>query len=194
MTILGQHTVAEARDLLRATEFRVNKNIQQLDKVRAARPRQPSSPEQVRLDADMSIFVKRWVETRDKQALLLAASIASNPMVSPSVLPAETNYVAIVKASTRDDPRLVFIEQRIDVEAKQLNLAPTNLAGMPSQNSPDADFAGLRKLDAAIAAGEKAAAEAAAAAKKAAKSNIGLLLGLGAVGVLGTVVAVKIYL
>ncbi len=186
MTILGLHTIAETRDLMRSLEFRINKNVQQLQRIQMQRL-QPQTATQTQLDTDMGTFVKRWVDVRDTQALIMAAAMAANPGIIPQILPAEKQFQAIVNASSVDDPRLKVIEASIDAEAASLGLPPTDLSGQPAQNSPDADFLALKKLDTAITAAQTVAGNAA-------KSNTGLLIGAGIVGVLGIVIVTKVYL
>jgi len=193
MTILGQHTIAETRDLIRTLEFRINKNLRQYELIRSLRML-PKTRVQADLDRDVAAFANRWIIVRDRQTLLMAASIVSNPKVSPLIIPAETNFQAIDKATRLDNPRLIEIQQRINAEAIDLSLPAVDLKGIPPQGSPDADFVALKKLDAAIAAGEETAKRATTEIGKAAKSNVGLLVGLGVVGVLGVVVATKVYL
>ncbi len=151
MTILGQHTIAETRDLIRFNEFRINKYLNRLQQLQMRRL-QPISVEQQQLDNDMTIFVKRWVDVRDKNTLAMAAGMAANPGVVPEILPAESNFVAINKATSIDNPRFITIEQRVDAESAAAGLAEVDLSASPGQNSPDADFLAMRKLDAAIAA------------------------------------------
>lgn len=178
MTVLSQHTVTETRDLIRATEFRVNKLAAQLEKVTAARGSVPASAEQVALTKDFATFVRRWTDVRDKQLALMGLSIATNPNVHPAILPAEVNFQAIVNASTREDPRLIDLQGRITAEGNLAGLPPVDLSQIPPQNSPDADFLALKKLDEAIKAAE-------ARAKGAATSKTGLLVIGGAIAALG---------
>lgn len=185
MTILGQHTVAETRDLMRATEFRVNKNIQQLQKVQSHRL-QPITAEQKQLDNDVRKFVEHWVDVRDKQTLLMAAAVASNPNVNIAILPAEPNFVAIDNAARRDEPRLMDIQGRIEAEAAEQGLAHVDFSAQPTQDSPDADFAALKKLDAAIAkVGLPPAGK---------PTPIGYYIAGAAAAALGIVVVTKVYL
>lgn len=151
MTILGRHTVAETRDLIRATEFRVNQNLKQWEAIKKRRAPQVTLA-QNRLDSDIAKFVDRWTSVRDTQTLAMLAAVLANPGVAIFILPAEDQYVAIDNATRRTDPRLKVIESGIDQEASTLGLIPTDLSGTPAQNSPDADFAALGKLDQAIAA------------------------------------------
>lgn len=171
--ILGQHTVAETRDAIRAAEARFNIISRQWENVRKRRAQQPLSPAQVQLDSDVFRYGQRWVDVRDRQTLLLAAAIASNPLVSPIVLPAEVNWTAIQNATIRDEPRLGDIQNRVDLEAVPLGIPVSDQSNLPPQNSPDADFAALHVLDAAIAKGETAAADA----KSKIKSIPGTVLG-----------------
>ncbi len=151
MTILGQHTIAETRDLIRSVEFRVNKYLTRLQQLQMRRL-QPTTAEQQQLDSDMTTFVKRWVDVRDTNTLAMAAGMAANPGVIPDILPAESNWVAIQKAFAGDEPRLIDLQNRIDIESNGQGFVPVDLSTIPGQNSPDVDFLAMRKLDAAIAA------------------------------------------
>jgi hypothetical protein len=178
MTILSQHTVTETRDLIRATEFRVNKLAAQLERVTAARGSVPASSEQLALTRDFASFVRRWTDVRDKQLALMGLSIATNPNVHPAILPAEPNFQAIVNVSTREEPRLIDLQGRITAEGNLAGVPPVDLSQIPPQNSPDADFLALKKLDEAIKAAEERA-------KGAATSKTGLLVIGGVVAALG---------
>jgi hypothetical protein len=189
MTILGQHTVSETRDLIRATEFRVNKLVQLLQRIQTQRANPPTD-EQLKLDDDMAKFVRKWIDVRDTQTIIMAAAVTANPSVHPVILPAEKQFVAIVEVSTRNpntDLRLISLQNRVDTAAEKLGLAKVDLSQTPSQNSPDADFLALKKLDAAIKSGEETA-------KKVVKSNTGLIIGAVVAGVVGVVVVTKVYL
>lgn len=190
MTILGQHTVAETRDLIRAQQFRINKNDKQWMRIRTQRLSPPTA-EQKLLDDDWIAFMRVWTDTRDKQTLLLAASIAVNPNVSPVILPAETNFKAINEVLHVRVPHLKDMEQRIEVQAHELGLPPVDLSGMPAQNSPDADFAALKKLDAAIGAAGNPLGKP-GGNDSVAKSPLGMILiGAAALTVVGGVIYVK---
>ncbi len=193
MTIMGLHTVAETRDLIRFLEFRINQNMKQWELIKTKRL-PPATGAQRQLDDDIVVFMKRWVTVRDESTLIMLAAVLANPSVAPFLLPAEQQFVAVDEATRRDNPRLMDIQGRIDEEAHQQNLPSVDLSKIPPQNSPDTDFEALRKLDAAIKDGEEAAAKAAAKAKDAAKSNVGLIIGAVGVGVVGVVVATKVYL
>jgi len=151
MTILGRHTVAETRDLIRATEFRVNQNLKYWESIRARRTG-ARTPDQTLLDSDIAKFVDRWTTVRDTQTLAMLASVLANPGVAPFILPAEDQFVAIDNATRRTNPRLGDIQGRLEKEAATVGLPGVDLSATPAQNSPDADFAALGKLDQAIAA------------------------------------------
>lgn len=151
MTILGQHTVAETRDLIRSLQFRINKIDQQWSRVRQQRLAPPSQGQQL-LDDDWIAFLKVWTDTRDKQTVIMTAAVLANPSVAPFVLPAESSYKAIDDVTRVRIPHLKDMEQRIAAEAMALDIPATDLSQQPGQNSPDADFAAIKKLDAAIAA------------------------------------------
>ncbi len=166
MTLFGKHTVAETRDLIRASDFRINKVIKQYEKVLASRVG-PKTSLQSRLDSDMSAFVNRWIDVRDNTTLKLAFIVMTHP-VPTEILTCEPEFVDVTNAVSRTEPRLMDVQQRVENEAAILALPPVNFEGLPSQNSTDVDFAALRKLDAEITKAEIAAKEAAAATQKAA--------------------------
>ncbi len=178
MTILGQHTVAETRDLMRALQFRINRIDEQWFKIQELRRGKTEAQE--RIDADWISFQRVWTDTRDKQAMLLGLSIGSNPNVHPAVLPAEPNYKAIIDVVQVRIPHLKDMEQRIDAEAAALQLPPTDLSGIPPQNSPDVDMRALAKLDAAIAAAGNPLGKP-GGTDSVAKSPLGMILIGGAV-------------
>ncbi len=179
MTILGQHTVAETRDHIRSQQFRINKIDEQYMKVRAQRLA-PPSPAQQLLDSDWIAFQKAWTDTRDKAIFFMTASVVANPNVAPFILPAEGSYKEVNAVLHERIPHLKDMEQRVDAEAAALNLKPTDLSGIPSQDSPDADFAAIKKLDAAIAAAGNPLGKP-GGTDSVAKSPLGLILIGGAV-------------
>lgn len=190
MTILGQHTINETRDLIRAQQFRITKNDQQFSKVRAQRFSPPSSEQSV-LDMDWANFMRVWTDTRDRETLAMAAGMAANPTVSPDVLPAEKNFKAVNSVLTERIPHLKDLEQRINDEAKTLGLTPTDLSRMPSQDSPDADFNAMKKLDAAIKDSGNPLGKP-GGSDSVARSPLGIALIVGAVAALaGGVIYVK---
>jgi hypothetical protein len=186
MTILGMHTVMETVDLIRATEFRVKQVMEQWRKVKLKRLNPPTAA-QVQLDKDVDAFINRWTSARDAASLEMLAITTATPLVPMEVLPAEIQFANVDNATRRDSPRLGDIQNRLDIEAKALGLKAIDLSATPSQNSADLDFQAFKGLDAAIKSGEKAV-------KDAAKSNAGLLIGAGLLGVLGIVVVTKVYL
>lgn len=197
MTILGNHTVGETRDFIRAAEYRINKNVQQWQRIKSFRLRPPTAVEladQNQTDTQMDAFLKNWTTVRDRETLLMTASMISSPLAPTSIVPAESSYKAVTGALQVRVPHFKEIEQHIDAEAARLELTPTDLKGIPSQNTTDVDFAALRKLDAAIKDGEEAAKKANKAVGEAAKSNIGLMAGGAVVLVLAGGVLAKVYL
>jgi len=197
MTILGNHTVGETRDFIRAAEYRINKNVQQWQRIKSFRLRPPTAAEftdQEQTDREMEAFLKNWTSVRDRETLLMTASMIAAGLAPTSVVPAESSFKAVTGALQVREPHFKEIEQHIDAEAARLGLTPTDLKGIPSQNTADVDFAALRKLDAAIKEGEDAAKKANEAVGKAAKSNVGLMVGGAIVLVLGGGVLAKVYL
>lgn len=151
MTIFGKHTVGETRDLIRATEFRVNQDLKQFEAVRRLRTK-PQTAAQNQLDTDMGKFVRRWTDVRDTQTDSLTGLMLKNPNVFTTVLPAESEYKAVDAAVRITDPRLINIQQRLDVEAATLGLPGVDLSATPAFDSTDTDFNAMKRLDKVIAA------------------------------------------
>jgi len=193
MTILGKHTITETRDLIRSLQFRVSNAMNQQNKVILARSGPPTE-KQMQTELDLKILVPRWNKVRDDETQKLTLLSVTNPLAPADMIACEDSWVAVNKAVAVDFPRLITIEQQLDVQSKALDIPPIDFSKIPPQNAPDLDFAALKKLDKAIADGEKAAKEAGGAVKEAAKSNVGLLIGAGLVGVVGIVVVTKVYL
>lgn len=197
MTILGNHTVGETRDFIRAAEYRINKNVQQWQRIKSFRLRPPTAAEdaqQTVTDREMDAFLKNWTTVRDRETLVMTATMIGAGLAPASVVPAESSFKAVTGALQVRVPHFKEIEMNIDAEAARLGLPPTDLKGTPSQNTTDVDFAALRKLDAAIKDGEEAAKKANKAVGEAAKSNVGLMVGGAIVLVLGGGVLAKVYL
>ena len=193
MTILGQHTVAETFDLIAALDFRVNKDSEQWLKVQKARTG-PPTPERARLDGDMMSFIAKWGSVRDKQKTMLRILNASNPLVPSDTIPAEPNFRAVDDCFRVDVPHFKDIEQRLDAEAKALGLPETDLSGMPKQDSVDADFNALQKVDKVIKTGEDASKGATKAVGSGLLAHPGIVLG-GIAALLGAgYVVKKVYL
>jgi hypothetical protein len=179
MTILGQHTVSETRDLIRACEFRLNKYLQQYQRIQSTRLNPPTA-EQRKLDDDVVAFVREWTNTRDRETLVMTAAMLANPSVMPFVLPAEKSYKAVDAVFRERIPHFKDIQQRIDAEAVTLQMPPPDLTAIPPQDSPDADFVALKKLDEAIAAAGNPLGKP-GGTDSAAKSPLGMILIGGAV-------------
>lgn len=195
MTILGKHTVDETLHLMKTVEFRQQAG----DKVNATiTPAfQQAFPDVYRkLQSDWANWKNRWAIARANVTKRLMILNDSQPLVPASTLPAEDEYRTIRKAINVGGEDTYTTGDLTDCLNRIETAAGTQIdeKNKPMPTGFDPDFAMYREVDAKIKAGEAAAREAADAAKKAAKSNIGLLVGLGVAGVVGTVVVTKIYL
>lgn len=193
MTVLGKHTIAETRDLMRSLQFRINACLDQQNKILMARSGPPTE-KQFQTEQDLKTLVLRWNKVRDEETRKLTILSLGAPLVPAHMQPSEDSYVAVNKAVAVDFPRLITVQQQLDVQSRELEIPELNFDKIPPQDSPDMDFAALKKLDSAIAEGEKQAKAAAGTVKEAAKSNVGLMIGLGLAGAAGVVVLTKVYL
>jgi len=195
MTVLGQHTISETEHLMKTVDFR----IQATDKVnnQIVNAQIQGNPlGYANLQTDWTNFKSRWASARDDVLLSLFLRNQTNPLVPASLITSEKEYKAIKKAinvggeDTFTTGDLTDCIQRIEQFAQQ-QIEEKNA---PIPDNFDLDLLAYKKLDSSIQAGEQAAKAAASAAGQAAKSNIGLIVGLGIVGVTGVIVASKVYL
>ncbi len=199
MTILGNHTVDETEHIMKLMEFR----IQAVDKLnnQITQAQVATNPAMLAdLENDWTNFRFRWATAREKVANDLLFILLGQPLVPASVLAAEPQYQQIMHAiSVNGDGTKVkgdfgnivdrfqaFTGQHID-EADQ-----------PLPTGFDPDLLAYKKVDDAIKSGEAAAAAAAqgvsGAVSSSVKNNLGTYAVLGAVAVVGGIVAVKVYL
>jgi hypothetical protein len=194
MTILGQHTINETRDLIRALQYRITKLDQQAFRNQMNRSGQPSESQlnfMMTLDKDWADFLKAWTTVRDSEVDRMVIASSLQPLVSNDVLPAEASFKAITDVVQSREPHLADLNQRIDKEAVALGFQPTDLSGMPAQDSPDADFAALKKLDKAAAAAGNPLGKP-GGTDSVAKSPLGMMLIGGAIlAAVGGVLYVK---
>lgn len=190
MTVLGNHTVGETRDLMKVVENRfkeVEKGFQQISPQYKA-----EHPDEYRLLAsDWEKEKKHWEDESNAVAIKLTIL---NTSVSPAdLIPAEPEYKRILSfveygASSGAERRpgdLRDCELRIEKAlGRQL------IYGRPDMSSSDADSAALKKVDASIKAGEKAAGAAKKGLLDAATTKPGLMFLGGA----GAAVALYVFL
>ncbi len=188
MTILGKHTIAETRDLIAATDYRVMQMDRTIEAVRTKRPVGPYTAEETSLENDYGAFKERWAKCKGDALFDLRMLSISNPLAPEDMQSAEAIYKRVDDCVRVTNPRLVTIQQRIDSLAVARGVTPIDLSKMGSFfQSGDVDFDGLKKIDAGIKAGEDAAS-------KTVKSNTALYVAGGAIGALVLIGAVKVYL
>lgn len=190
MTVLGNHTIAETRDLMRTVEFRIERAADLVNRL-------PFSTDNVKLVKEWNEFVEvRWKNAHDQALNRILVLKFDNPLASESVIPAEGEFKLVMKARNQQGEGIVVpgdlsdLIHRLEVGSGQ-SLDEDN---HPLPTGFDPDLAAFQAVDAKIKAGEKAAEDAKKAAGNAAKSNVGLIIGLSALGIVGVVVATKIYL
>ena len=193
MTILGKHTIDETRHLIAVAQFRINRTNDLVNQL-------PYTAENVQLVKDWNEFVEvRW---KQAHALALEGILGlklANPLVPEHSMPAETQYMRIVNAMNKQEGLIQkgdltdFISRFEAATDKKFDSE-----GQPVPEGWDPDLAAYQEVDATIKAGEKIATEVKTEVMAAAKSYLGLTIGLGlgavALVVGGTVLATKVYL
>jgi hypothetical protein len=189
MTILGKHTIDEARMIMRTAEFR-------MERAKTLINLMPFTKENVQLVKDWNEFVEvRWKNAHNQaQAGMLSLKLA-NPLVPENSMPCEKEYMLIIHAMNKQEG-LIQKGDLSDLIGRLEKASGQSLdeSGHPVPAGFDPDLAAYQEVDKRIKAGEKTAKDVGEAAKGAAKSNIGLIIGLSALGIAGVVVATKVYL
>lgn len=196
MTVLGQHTIAETRDLMKVVDYRfkeVDKAFNQISSEWKA-----THPDEYRLlSMDWTAEKKHWMDESDSVALKLTV-INSTTVVPADTIPAENEYKRILgfveygaaSGVERRPGDLRDCQTRIEKAlGKQIDLS-----GRPNMESNDTDINAIKKLDASIKAGEAAAASAKKGTWDAATSKQGLMFLGGAAAAVGVYLFVKLKL
>lgn len=197
MTVLGQHTIAETRDLMKVVDYRfkeVEKGFQRISE----QYKQDHADEYRLLASDWTAEKKRWEDTADVVSAKLTIMNATNPATPATWIVSEPEYKRILgfveygESSGVERPARPIDLRGIQDRIEKILNAPIDLSKRPDMTASDVDIAAIKKLDASIKAGEAAAAKAKAAAADAAKSNTGLLI-LGGLGLIaGTYIYAKL--
>ena len=190
MTVLGNHTIAETRDLMKVVENRfreVEKGFQQISSQYKA-----EHPDEYRLLAlDWEKEKKYWND--ESNAVSIKLTIMNASPYPADLIPAEPEYRRILgfveygaaSGVERRAGDLRDCELRIEKAlGRQL------VYGRPDMTSSDADSAALKRVDASIKAGEAAAAAAKKGTWDAATSKNGLMF----IGGAGAAVALYLFL
>lgn len=153
MTVLGQHSIAEVRFLMRTAEFRIH-NAQEtlLDHL-------PFSQENVKLVKEWDEFVDgRWRNAHDKILSDIVKLKLVSPLVPEDLIPAEAQYQAVIKALNAQGESKVVAGDLSDL-IRRLETASgivMDESANPMPNDWDPDLAAFQQADAAIKSGEAA--------------------------------------
>ena len=164
MTILGQHSVAEVRDLASTVEFRIRAVHALIAKKNgdpnAFTPGHPGVAAGV-IDT-WNTWLGRWRRASDSALGLATALSLSNPLVSAANVGAEGAYKKLkcaINASCDDTHNfgdMFEAIQNVENDAEE----KINERNAPQPTPGDPDLVALQKLDAAIKSGEAAALKA----------------------------------
>lgn len=195
MTVLGQHTIEETKDLMKQIEWR----IRETDRINnLITPDQivQNAAEFSDMEMDWTKFKSRWAAARDSVLDRLFVINVANPLVPATMIACENQFQIIKKAINVSGNETFTKGDLNDCTLRIVKFAdkPFDSKDQPMPTGFDPDLLAYKKLDSSIRAGEAAAAAAAAKAKETASSNIGLIVGAGIVGVIGVIVATKVYL
>lgn len=183
MTILGRHTVAEARALGNAIDY----EFKQVDGAFKSISTDWVAANPAKYDALSKNWAKaksEWEHTWSRvQASLAVLKAAGGKSVSDDIMPAEDDYQNLLKHTSqggrKGEDSLYMTKQHVQgITGKAVDLSKR-----PSQiDVPDVDMNNFKKVDGAIKQGEKAA------------DNKLLYVGLGAGAAVAALVVVKVYL
>lgn len=153
MTVLGQHTVDETRQLMRTAEFRMTRANDLVNQM-------PFTPENVQLVKDWNQFTDvRWRNAHDQVIDSIIGLKFANPLISESLLPAEKQFNLILSALNKQQG----LVQPGDLSDLISRLEKASGKTLDESNHPlppdfDPDLAAYQKADATIKDGEAAAA------------------------------------
>lgn len=199
MTVLGNHTVKETRELITVVQYRFDQVENAYKGI--SKEWRDAHPQDARLlDLEWANEKKHWQEVRDSVAKSLTWKNSTN--VAPAdMIASEEEWKAILGfveygASSGVERRpddLRSIQERIEkIRGQQVDLQ-----GVPKMSTDDPDMNAVKTLDASIAAAKggamKAAKDVSDVGNKAAKNNATYLVVGGAVGALVLVGLAKFY-
>ena len=144
MTIAGQHTVAELRDLLAAHSYSIAQTQKAINDNTAVLARHPN--EYILLLNDWNVLLARW--NAAKQAALAELN-AFHPLPE-NMTPAEASYVGLLKALQITYPRLYTSSGDLVDIASRLSKLEVNpdYSNMPQPRAgTDADFEVFKSTD-----------------------------------------------
>lgn len=177
-TILGDHTVAETRDLLGVVDYRFDAVERSYKEI--AHP----DPD---LAADWDALKRLWISERDAVATRLTFLNTSLWSLPASAIVSEPEYqriIAFTEQPSSASGAPLHVARKGDLHDCQARIQaavghPANTGGSPSQDATDWDFSTLKKLDASINQIEKAKEGAASGAASFFSSPLGIFLLVG---------------
>lgn len=101
MTILGRHTVAEVKELIDNRDFEISRVILLHNDFA---PRWANIAAKEDWEKDWKIFYARYSDARSMAKINIAAVMAANALVGPSVVPAEESWQTILRAGSSTYP------------------------------------------------------------------------------------------
>ncbi len=162
-TVAGKHTISEIRDLMATVDFRIKATFALIAKINGAQgaftPGHPGISSNA--IAAWNVWLTHWREVQDKVATVLVALRVSDPLVPADFQPAEDQWLRLMCAINRscddthaDPGDMSNVIGQIEEEAGER----IDESERPTPTAGDPDFGAFLKVDAAIKAGEKAAA------------------------------------
>lgn len=183
MTILGQHTVAETRDLLNRTAYVVNVLQAAWERFAPAwvpRPGASYMTQDGRTPRER--WLADWVTFRDRldavhaRAKLIALQ-SLKPGVPASLIDAEKVYADLMRAITKSGAGdyvtgdLPDLRERLSAALAEYNYPPLDFSAMPGSDAADVDFIAYTNVDGSIKPIRELGGAIVATAKDAATSS-----------------------
>jgi hypothetical protein len=135
MTILGQHTVSETRDLIAVLNGRtidLTNGFQTIQQTPALSTQDPA------LAADWAAYLARWATSENNEQQYLNVLSIGNPTVPESVLPSEASYQRILKTVNPQLPNAYTDKDLMGLQIRIQKL--TTIPWVNRQLPPDFDF------------------------------------------------------
>lgn len=179
MTILGKHTVAELRELITDKDFSIKQTLALYSSFNTP---WKSSAEHAEWKKDWDIFFDRYSKARSTAKQKMFIITAANPLVGPTVMPAETEWQLVKHAITVSGQGdyvkgdLPDLQHRLETASNR----SIDYSGRPGYTASDLDMVAYKQADGSIKIIEKGGE----AAKELATSGTALYL-YGILGIAG---------
>ena len=168
MTVMGQHTIAETRDLIAVLNGRtidLQNAVYQIAQNPDAIAKDPT------LQADWAAYMARWTASVANVEQVLNGLSDTNPAVPESVYPVESSFQRIIKTTNPQSPKAYTDKDLMGLQIRIQKLTAIPWQTRPIPSSFDLDFNTYEVADSGVKAVEGAGNAVAGGLASAAKAN-----------------------